>query len=310
MEELERAEERLENIRSVEPILGALRTISMGSWKAALRQSDRVQQYEEWLSSILPSLLPLLPVNTPPSGRYLLYSSSSAEREKAQTRVVAALVVGSERGLVGRFNRIIVEKVEAYLAEQIADEVEVELAAMGGRVRRLLQRRGYQLAWSDTLSIAALPSFERAFDLTRRWLTRYEARELDAVDLIYNAYHGMDKYHPTVTRLIPPSLSLKSKAHRDASPRTRSAPIIETDPLSLYTRVVEQQTAIGLYRVLLESASAEHAARYRLLESATQNIERLIEELTLTIQTARQQEITQEMEELAVGAGMLGSQKS
>jgi F0F1-type ATP synthase gamma subunit len=42
------------------------------------------------------------------------------------------------------------------------------------------------------------------------------------------------------------------------------------------------------------------------MESATQNADRLIEELTLVIQTARRQEITQEMQELATGAGLVG----
>jgi F-type H+-transporting ATPase subunit gamma len=83
-------------------------------------------------------------------------------------------------------------------------------------------------------------------------------------------------------------------------------PIIDTDPLSLYTTVIEQSVAVELYRVLLASSAAEHSMRFQLMESATQNADRLIEELTLIIRTARRQEITQEMQELAAGAGLLG----
>ena len=42
------------------------------------------------------------------------------------------------------------------------------------------------------------------------------------------------------------------------------------------------------------------------MESATQNAERLIEELNLVTQTNRRQSITREMQELAAGAGLLG----
>lgn len=70
--------------------------------------------------------------------------------------------------------------------------------------------------------------------------------------------------------------------------------------------MIEQLTATRLYELLLESASSEHAARYELMGAATQNTDRLIAELTLAIQTARQQTITQEMQELAAGAGMIG----
>jgi F-type H+-transporting ATPase subunit gamma len=83
--------------------------------------------------------------------------------------------------------------------------------------------------------------------------------------------------------------------------------IVETDPVSLFARVIEQLTATRLYALLLESAAAEHAARYELMGAATQNADRLIAELTLAIHTARQQAITQEMQELAAGAGMIGT---
>ncbi len=63
-----------------------------------------------------------------------------------------------------------------------------------------------------------------------------------------------------------------------------------------------------LYGLLLDSAAAEHSTRYQLMESATQNAERLISELTRVVQTGRQKEITQEMQELAAGAGLIGPQ--
>ncbi|MBN1814622.1 MAG: F0F1 ATP synthase subunit gamma [Anaerolineae bacterium] len=291
MIELERAQARLENIRSVQPILSALHTISLGSWQAALNQRGRVQRHMERLEALLP--LVTLHLSSPPS--------VPPRRGGMKGGGVAVLVVGSERGLCGRFNAAVVEQTEAYLAEQRAD---VELMALGNRVRHILERHGHQLAWSGALSITALPSFELARSLSSRWLARYEAHALDAVDLIYNAYRGLGSYEPTVTRLIPPALLTPSPPL--GGTEGGIPVIVETDPLSLYTRVIEQLTATRLYELLLESASAEHSARYELMGAATQNIDRLIAELTLAIQTARQQAITQEMQELAAGAGMIG----
>jgi len=220
--------------------------------------------------------------------------------KEGEARVVA-LVIGSERGLCGRFNAAVVERAERYLAEQTAAGAQVELVALGTRVRRILRRHQQPLAWSGALSVTALPPYRLAFDLTRRWLTRYEEREVDAVDLVYNAYRGSARYGPTVARLIPPTLPTPEA---DALPWP--PPIIETDPLSLYARVVEQWATVSLYGLLLDSAAAEHSARFQLLETSTQNIERLIDELTLAVQTARQQTITREMQELAAGAGLIG----
>lgn len=293
MEDLERTETRLDNIRTVEPILSALRTISLGSWQASLKRKDSVRRYEERLTAMLPALLPHVgPPSFPPIGG----------DERGEARVVA-LVIGSERGLCGRFNAAVVERAERYLAEQTAAGAQVELTALGTRVRRILRRHQQPLAWSGALSVTALPPYRLAFDLTRRWLTRYEEREVDAVDLVYNAYRGSARYEPTVARLIPPTLPTPEA---DALPWP--PPIIETGPLSLYARVVEQWATVSLYWLLLDSAAAEHSARFQLLEASTQNIERLIDELTLAVQTARQQEITQEMQELAAGAGLIGPQ--
>jgi len=330
MIELERAQSRLENVRSVQPILSALHTISLGSWQAALNQRGRVQGYMERLKALLPLVAAHLPRPTmnhrprkpkgdkSPSGSLLQQASDDEPGDSSpdESARVIVLVIGSERGLCGRFNAAVVERAEAHLAEQGTD---IELATLGGRMRRILERRGHQLAWSDALSITALPSFDLARDLSHRWLARYEAHEVDAVDLIYNAYRGLGSYEPTVTRLIPPEPPLSPPRERGGWSRRGNAAstggdtcgegasiIVETDPVSLFARVIEQLTTTRLYELLLESASAEHAVRYELMGAATQNADRLIAELTLTIQTARQQAITQEMQEMAAGAGMIG----
>jgi len=295
MQDLEQAEKRLDDIRTVEPILSALRTISLGSWQAALKRKDGAHRYAERLAATLPALSPHIP---PPS-------SPPMRGKEGRARTVA-LVVGSERGLCGRFNAAVVERAERYLAEQETAGAQVELVVMGTRAARIFQRRDGAPASSTTLPITGLPSYRLAFDLTHRWLARHEEGELDAVDLIYNIYHGTGRYEPAMVRLIPPTLPTPDPPDGRRSLTEPWPPIIETDPASLYARVVEQWTAVRLYELLLESAAAEHSARFQLMKAATQNVERLIDELTLVVQTARQQAITQEMQELAAGAGLLG----
>jgi len=352
MEQLERAQERLENIRGVKPILGGLRTISLGSWQAARKRRSGVRDYALRLEALLPWVVPH--VDAPPATAHrlrqrLLLSVHRAARGKAdeadpsRPRRVEALVVGSERGLCGRFNAAIADEVDRYLKIQTARGVEVELRALGSRVKRVLDRRGVETGMAGALTVATLPPFSLAFGLTRRWLEAYEQEDLDAVDVIYNGYRGTGAYEPSAARLIPPRLPGEdpiaragandghprnrtshvvgpSQTHGEQDPfrRTRSetsrpqlerpwpAPIIETDPHSIYASVVEQLAAVQLYEILLEAAAAEHSTRFQLMETATQNADRLIEELTLITQTARRQAITQELAELAAGAGLIG----
>ena len=291
MADLERVQDRLENIRTVEPILGALRTISLGSWQAALKQREGLRRYGERLQGILSLLAPHLQTR-----RHRPVSVTASQR-------VVALAMGSERGLCGRFNETVVDLTEQYLAQQADTGVTVELLVLGGRLRRILERRRVPMAWAGPLPTTALPSFAQAFDFTRRWLARYEAGELDAVDLLYNAYRGMGQYEPLVARLIPPETPPVGSVTADVS---WCPTIVETEPWALYARVVEQWAALSFYALLLDSAAAEHVTRYQLMEAAAQNAERLSEELLLELQSIRRHAITSEMQELAVGAGLVG----
>jgi F-type H+-transporting ATPase subunit gamma len=80
---------------------------------------------------------------------------------------------------------------------------------------------------------------------------------------------------------------------------------LDTDPNELTMLMIHQLAVLDLYRILLYSSIAEHTARYQLMEEASSNADQLIEELSQDVQAARRQAITQEMEELAVGAGLL-----
>lgn len=297
MDDLERIQTRLDNISSVLPILRALRTVSLGRWQAALKQGKVVQAYQARLLAMVPALLPHLPVQR----------EAGPENPRPSSQV-AVLVIGSERGLCGRFNAAVVECAALYLAEQTEAGNQATLFALGSRLGRQLEQRKQPLARYQSLPAATSTLAQLAFDLTRGWLADYEAYSLDELNVIHNAYQGIGRYEPITTRLIPPALPPQGEAALNAAALSGSwpPPIIETDPLRLYTRIIEQWTAISLYQRFLESAMAEHSTRFQLMEASTQNAERLIDELTMTMQTARRQAITQEIQTLVAGAGLVG----
>ena len=213
--ELEKATSRLDNIRRVKPILAALRTISLGSWQMARNRRAGLGPYTE-------RLLRLLAIVVPHVGQrqvgYRLggaatrrqYAGGRQDPQKGQTVV---MVIGSERGLCGRYNKALLERLETYLADMRAEMPAggpTELMAMGTRMAREMDLGGYEVAQTKALSVTALPSFDLAFGLVAEWLQRYEAYELDAVDVLYNADQGAGSYRATVTRLIPPELPVVS----------------------------------------------------------------------------------------------------
>jgi F-type H+-transporting ATPase subunit gamma len=299
--QLEKAQNRLTNIGKVKPILSALRTISLGSWQMARNRRTGLVRYSERLLELLPIVLPRL---TEKARAPRFRKAESAPEEKVAR--ISTLIIGSERGLVGRYNKTLIERLRTYRTEQGAG-VEIRLMVLGSRMTRELLLAGLSPDWHQELSITALPSFRLAYDLVSEWLRLYESHELDAVDVLYNADAGAGSYEPTVTRLIPPELPGYAASAAESSEAMAAAAdvIVEGDPVQLYIRIVEQWTAIAAYRLLLESAATEHSARFQLMESATQNADDLIDDLMLTVQSARRQAITREMQELAVGSGLL-----
>ena len=295
MADQESIQARLGNIRTVEPILGAMRTIALGSWQAALNRQTRIRLYSGRLAELLLPLVARL-------GTLQRRGFKAQQRSQPAVSTVQVLVIGSERGLCGAFNSSLIQYVEQALAQYASDGVEVRIAALGSRVKRGLERNGHDIQWSKSLPMTALPSNELAQELVYTWLRQYEEQELDAVHVIYNAYRSSTVYQPVTACLVPPPLPTLSDDAGAWPP-----PYIDTDPVELYTRLIRLWTTTEAYRVLLDSAAAEHSARYQLMEGATQNANRLIDELTLALQAARQQAITSEMQELAVGAGLLGT---
>jgi F-type H+-transporting ATPase subunit gamma len=287
----ERINVRLQNIRSVEPILGAMRTISLGSWQAALGRQQRIHRYSERLIALLPAVLPHL--------------ARKRHRRRAAhpPAPIAVLAIGSERGLCGGFNSSLANAVQARLEQYQVEGIQVELMALGKRIERTLNRRGLPVAWAKPLPTTSLPGRELAAGLIDMWMARYEAYELDAVDLIYNTFRNSTLYESVVFRILPPTLNIGLEGASSWPPS-----YVDTDPVSLYTRIIQLWTTTEMYRILLDSATAEHSARYQLMEGAVQNSKRLIEELTLALQSMRQQAITAEMQELAAGAGLVGDQ--
>lgn len=288
MAEMERLRARLDNIQAVEPILSALRSISSGTRLLALKNADSVKRYQQDLARIVALILGSLPGDAPP-----------LRERRSGPHKVQLLAIGSERGLCGAFNEALVASADQLQRELTAGGARVGLWVLGARAERAFRSRGIEPAWSGHLSLTALPSLNLAHGLVSRWLRAYTARQVDAVEVVYNRHRGLASYEPGSIRLLPPELPVLPEGEPDL------LPLVETDPQHLLWRALKLWLSAKLHAVLLDSAAAEHTVRYQLMDGAAENAQRLIEELELFLQVARQQAITSEMQDLASGAGLL-----
>ena len=288
MSDAGRAETRLNNIQAVEPILSALRTVSQGSMHAARKKLSDVERYRDELVE----LVTWLPSDVQPS-------KADPETTKARILIVA---LGSDRGLCGSFNKDTAEHLLRQKKEYRESGFEVDIWTLGLRLTTSLERLDLDLDHTERFTRRAVPVYKKADRLVKRMLKDFEQGKYQSVVVMFNDNPSGEPKEITPRLLLPADMSLAEKQGRT---EIWPPPIIETSVDSLFERILDQVVVIKFYSFLLASSASEHAVRYRLLEDATQNIERLTEELQMDVQRARQQAITTEMSELAAAAGLI-----
>ena len=132
-------------------------------------------------------------------------------------------------------------------------------------------------------------------DLVRRYIEG----EVDAVYVAYNEFKSVVSQRPVVEQILPiPRADLVATGEDEDY-------IYEPGPESLFEEILPGYVRVQVWRALLESAAAEHAARMTAMDSATKNAKELTEALTLHMNRVRQASITTAIIEVVSGAAAL-----
>jgi F-type H+-transporting ATPase subunit gamma len=290
----ERAKSRLDNISAIEPLLGALRTMSMGTWQMALKKLSQMKAYEDNYQHISAEILPLI-------------KKSQLKRKPLQKKApelsdTIILIIGTERGLCGKFNETLISKSLDWIEKSV--DKNYQIWAMGTRMIRKLDQANVKLAWRQTRPTSDLATYQQAYLTSKNWVEQFEEYAFNQFYILHNQPGVGSQYVFSAFKLLPFEIdeppNSQSKIKKSWPP-----PIIETEPLGIYHQILQHFIASNYYRILLKSAAAEHAARFNLMQEAKDNADDIIEELRRVINAERKRKITQEMQELAAGAGLM-----
>ena len=214
---------------------------------------------------------------------------------------VLLVVVTGDRGLAGSFNANALRRAR----QAVGRWGNVELLLLGkkgadffGR-RRVPIRRAYRDLFVEIRYGAAR---EIAEDVARA----YAAGEYDAVYVVYNRFVSVMRQELTEERLLPIPIGPDSgRTDESAGSVAGTDYLFEPSPEAILAQILPRYVTFQVYRVLLESQAAEHAARMTAMDSATSNAGEMIEKLTLHYNRARQAAITKELIEVVSGANAL-----
>lgn len=230
--------------------------------------------------------------------------------EREETRRASVIAVTGDRGLAGAFNVNVIRR-----SLQEADDLieqgfdEVVFTAVGKKGGGTLRFRGKVLD-NHFQGFSSEPTFVDATTVADFVSGRFLEGEVDKVVLVFNEFKSVVEQHVTAEQLLPVPRDFVDDADGDGEVDeeqefSKALAEFEPEPQTLLEQLLPTFVNTTIYRALLESAAAEHAARRTAMSNASDNAGQLIDDLTLAMNRARQAAITQEILEVVAGADAL-----
>jgi len=288
---------RIKSVQSTKKITRAMELISASRIAKAQQKVAAARPYAEQITNVIRTLSAAgagggQPLMTP--------------REQVST--VGVIVLAADRGLAGGYNSAVIRQAEKALLDAEAAGQSTQLFAVGRKSVSYFRYRGRQID-AEFTGFTDSPTYEDARRIAEEVVGRFEAGDLDRVELAYTEFVSMGTQLPMLSRFIPlepddlPGPDEEEKKDETSGPQAdyEFEPGAEAILVRLLPRYVESR----LFSALLESAASEHAARQRAMKSATDNAGDLIKRLDRRMNRARQDSITTEIIEIASGAEAL-----
>ena len=316
MASLREIKDRIGSVRSTLKITSAMKLVASAKLRKAQRAIEALRPYERTLAEVLAAVGPTgTPSSRRPSSLSAIAETGFGATNPAaaepstegipagdnkgtpnRTPKTAIVAIASNSSLCGGFNanaaRLALETIRAC-------EGAVEVFPLGRKMAEALKRAGYT-ADQDYNDLVAHPSYDKSAALARTLAERFQAGELSRVVLVYNRFRSASSQEPVAEDYLPFGGEILRCAQDDSG--SAADYILEPDAEALVAQLLPQVMMLKFHAAVLDSAAAEQAARTLAMQTASDNAEDLLGELTLEYNKGRQQKITAEILDLLGGA--------
>jgi F-type H+-transporting ATPase subunit gamma len=274
---------RIGSVKSTLKITTAMKMVASAKLHKAQTAIEGMLPYEQSLKRTLDELL-----------RQARLQSDLSEGRPP--RRVTLLCVASNSSLCGSFNANAIREARLRLDALKREGVEeITVLSVGRKMAEAMRKAGYPSP-EDFTELSAKPSYEAAAVLSDALVADFREGRTDRVELIYNHFVST-AVHRTVCETYLP---MEAAAQAEGVP-SEDEYIIEPDEEELLGVLLPKLLKLRIYTVLLDASAAEHAARTVAMQTASDNAEDLLQELSLEYNKSRQAKITAEILDLAGG---------
>ncbi len=279
---------RIRSVKNTEQITKAMKMVSAAKLRRAQQAVVGARPYAGLLEDMLGSVLA---TETEEEGAF-----SHPMLERRECRKVQLVVLAGEKGLCGSFNSNVFKAVQRFVDGRPEQQVELEL--LGRKAVDFYQRRDLAVSgkWDQVLGRAEVGTAEA---VAEKAMQRFSDGQADEVWIAYNRFKGVLSQEPVIEQVLP---VIPPEGAADGG----SSYEYEQPAEQLLGSLLPRRVVTQVFLAMLESASAEHAARMTAMDAATRNAGEVLEKLTLHLNRVRQASITTEIIEIVSGTAAQG----
>ncbi len=295
MASLREIKDRISSVKSTLKITSAMKLVASSKLRKAQKEIENLRPYEQTLDEILAEVALKAPSAC----------QSACCNEAAPVAIVA---IASNNSLCGAFNVNVSKKLEE-LISSLGDR-RFKLFCIGRKMSESVRSMGFdpEFVSSDLISH---PTFDRSSELSRRLVSGFNAGEFSEVVIVYNRFISTSSQKPVVEPYLPYKMDNGELVHDAEEDDTtwdavrfneERKYIYEPDAAEIASSLMPQLLNLKFHAAVLDSAAAEQAARTIAMQTATDNAQNLLADLTLEYNKGRQQKITSEILDLVGGS--------
>ena len=210
------------------------------------------------------------------------------------------IVITSDRGLVGGYNSSILKAVMELKEEYHPDGQGFEMICIGGMGADFFKARGIQPLY-ELRGLADQPSFDQVRKIISKTIEMYQNELFDELYVCYNHHVNTLTSQMRVEQMLP-IVDLDPNEADDNYSLTFE---LETSREEILDQLLPQFAESMIYGAIIDAKTAENAAGMTAMQTATDNAKKVINDLTIQYNRARQAAITQEITEIVAGASAL-----
>ena len=285
MAALKELKARIASVQSTLKITSAMKMVASAKLHRVQSSMEALADYEHRFSEIVAALCSDPDVIT----------ASPLTTEHKEKRHATIVAFSSDNSLCGAFNANVIKELhKAVKALKGEGFREITVFPVG---EKMVQGTAKEKTFSicrDFGGLVGKPSFEGTAPLAELLMKDYLDGNTDRVCTVYNHFHSMGRQVPMQEQVLP----FKDESLENQGREAVRDYILEPDSDALLEVMIPSEVRIRLYRTLLDSITAENAARMIAMQTANDNAQELIDELSLEYNKRRQQAITDELADI------------